>query len=51
MEDAGLKDTKRIGFSLNFEQERQQGQVKKEASCAPVSWGRFWGYFVAAAHG
>jgi hypothetical protein len=29
-QDAGLKDTKRIGFSLNFERERQQGRLRKK---------------------
>jgi hypothetical protein len=29
-EDAGLKDTKRIRFSLNFERERQQGRLRNK---------------------
>jgi hypothetical protein len=29
-DDASLKDTKRIGFSLNFERERQQGRLRRK---------------------
>jgi hypothetical protein len=50
MEDAGLKDTKRIGFSLDFDNNASKAGQERSKLRASLM-GRPCGSLVAAAHG